>query len=207
MMVSQHSKKILLPNGHQISQEVWERHQVPNPTTGCIEWAGVQSNVGFGFIGWTTPGHGSRETGYFGMMTVHRAALMLKLGRAIAPGMNANHSCHNKLCIQESHLSEGTQREKIHAMMQDGITKFGTNQRPYNHRQLGRAYRYSEEEIAWCRDAEIPAIAKRYNFDTSRAAGFRQGMREGYRWLPWPNRDQAVSSRPGRRPKSLTTEK
>jgi hypothetical protein len=199
------SEKIVLPNGRQFMARTWEQYRgETDPVTGCREWQGVRSNIGYGFIGWNTPGHGTKEAGYYGQMTVHRVALMLKLGRDIAPGMNANHSCHNKLCTEESHLSEGTQRQKIQNMIRDGITDFGNNQRPYDHKQTGRAYRYTEEEIAWCRDADIKDIAVRFNLSSERAAGFRKGMREGYRWLPWPNRDLVVPGRPGRRPKILT---
>jgi hypothetical protein len=202
------SKKIVLPNGRQIMARTWEQYRGdPDPATGCREWQGVRSNIGYGFIGWNTPGRGTKEAGYYGQMTVHRVALMLKLGRAIAPGMNANHSCHNKLCTEETHLSEGSQQQKIHDMMRDGVTTFGSDQKPYNHKQAGRKYRYSEADINWCRDASVAEIQKRYGFEEDRAAGFRHGMRNNYRWLPWPNRDLVVPGRPGRRPKPLTTDK
>jgi hypothetical protein len=92
-------------------------------------------------------------------------------------------------------------------IMRDGITMFGQQQRPYDHKQLGRKYRYSEEEIAWCRDATIQQVAQRFGLTAERAAGFRKGMRVGYRWLPWPGRDLVVPGRPGRRPKILTDKK
>lgn len=198
--------KIILPNGRQFVEATWNRYRgETDPATGCREWKGVRSNVGFGFIGWTTPGRGVKDAGHYGQMTVHRVALMLKLGRAIAPGMNANHSCHNKLCTEETHLSEGSQKQKMHDMMRDGVTTFGSDQKPYNHKQAGRRYRYSEAEIAWCRDAPLREIAERYQLSTERASGFRLGMRNNYRWLPWPNRDNPVLGRKGRPPKSLTT--
>ena len=199
---------MILPNGRQIMVRTWEQYRgETDPATGCREWQGVRSNVGYGFIGWSTPGRRSREPGYYGQMTVHRVALMLKLGRDIAPGMNANHTCHNKLCTEDSHLVEGTQRQKMKEMMRDGITMFGQQQRPYDHRQAGRKYRYSDEEIAWTRDATIQQVAQRFGLTAERAAGFRKGMRVGYRWLPWPGRDLVVPGRPGRRPKPLTDKK
>ena len=202
------SEKIVLPNGRQFMARTWEQHRgEADPVTGCREWTGVRSNIGYGFIGWSTPGRKSREAGYYGQMTVHRVALMLKLGRDIAPRMNANHSCHNKLCTEESHLSEGSQQEKMHNMIRDGITTFGKHQRPYDHKQAGRRYRYSDEEINWCRDASIAEIQKRYGFGVDRAAGFRHGMRNNYRWLPWPNRDVPRTGRKGRPPNALTTKK
>ena len=199
--------KIFLPNGRQISSDVWNRYRQLNPQTGCVEWTGVRSNIGYGFIGWTTPGRPSREPGTYGQMTTHRVALMLKLGRDIAPGMNANHLCHNKLCCEESHLTEGTQLEKIRDMVRDGITTFGSDQKPYNHKQHGRKYKFTEEEINWCRDASLQEVADRFNMTKLRAASFRHGMRTGYRWLPWPNRDDPARRRLGRPPKALTNPK
>lgn len=169
-----------------ISKDNFYKHQVPDPTTGCINWDGVKNNIGYGFIGWTTAGMPTGVPGHHGMMTVHRAALAIKLGRDIAPGMNANHTCHNKLCVNPDHLEEGTQREKIHSMINSGMTIGGNVPRgPATTIQSKRKYKYTISEITWARDASIEDICVRYGFDRRKASTFRHGMRNGYRWLPW----------------------
>lgn len=49
----------------------------------------------------------------------HRVSLELKLGRAIAPGMVARHTCDNPSCVEETHLLEGTQSDN----MQDALAR------------------------------------------------------------------------------------
>lgn len=163
-----------------ISRENYERHQKLNPATGCIEWDGVTNSIGYPFIGYT-----SESTPRGGMMTAHRIALALKLGRPIALGMNANHSCHNKLCMTPEHLSEGTQQQKRADMVRDGIQgKTGGNCHPYTHKQHKRNYKYSDSEIQWVRSASIDDIAARYSISRARASSRRHLFRNGYKWLP-----------------------
>ena len=185
-----------------ISRPNFERHQQLDPATGCINWTGLKSNIGYGFIGFSVAGE--RPTRYR-MMTVHRVALSIKLGREIAAGMNANHSCHNRLCLNENHLSEGTQQEKMQTMHRDGRaytggSAFGNggNYKPYNHKQTGRQYRYSEAEIQWVRMASTDEIMARYKKTKMRAASMRLSFVTGYRWLPLP--DNYVKRKPGPRP-------
>lgn len=157
---------------------------------GCVEWTGVKNNIGYPFIGFTYPeGVLSPAGRKHGMMLATRLALMIKLGRAIAPGMNANHTCHNRNCMNLDHLTEGTQREKMTAMRKDG--KYMGGREPgvpvgsYNHKQYNYTYKYSEEDIQWVRNANTLDIAARYGMTRTKAAAFRWSFRKGYRWLPW----------------------
>ena len=154
----------------------------PDPVTGCQAWLGVKNNIGYPFMG-------VRDivTDKPKMATAHRVALMIKLGRPIAPGMNANHSCHRRDCVAPDHLYEGTQAEKIAAMNRDGLHVNNGRQprEPYMHKQAGRVYKYSEEEITWIRNATVPEISVRYNLESKKAASFRCQIRTGYKWLPW----------------------
>ena len=43
----------------------------------------------------------------------YRIALEIKLGRPIAKGMQANHTCDVRACVNQDHLYEGTQKDNI----------------------------------------------------------------------------------------------
>lgn len=166
----------------------------PDPASGCIPWTGVVSNIGYPFFGVRCA-----ITDKPKMVTGHRIALTLKLGRAIAPGMNANHFvCSNKLCVNPDHIEEGTQGQKLQQMRAAGLQTgrpIGGTGYAYNHKQTGRAYRYSEEEIAWVRDATIEEIQAKYNLVGQRAYNFRAAFRRGYTWLPWQSQPVAEANR------------
>ena len=163
-------------------ERFYERHGAPDPQTGCIPWAGVFNNVGYPFMGVR-----DRLTDKYKMVTAHRVALTIKLGRAIQPGMNANHSCHRKDCVNPDHLSEGTQTQKILDMTRDGIRTGRPGGQPYNHKQHGRRYKYSEEEIQAVRTMAPKDIAARYNLPIRRAYTMKSSFRKTYRWLPLPD--------------------
>lgn len=63
---------------------------------GCLEWQGARNAKGYGKVR-----RGGRP--YY----VHRLALEAKLGRPIAEGMVACHSCANPSCFEPDHLAEG----------------------------------------------------------------------------------------------------
>jgi hypothetical protein len=149
---------------------------------GCIEWTGPVNNCGYGLMGFL-----NITTDKFGMMTPHRMALIIKLGREIAPGMNANHFvCHNKICCNPDHISEGTQQEKIEQMVDDGRLIFNNiGSGPYLHKQWNRTYKYSDDEIQWIRTADVEELMAKYNLNKAQAYRRRHAFRHGYCWLEW----------------------
>ena len=166
-------------------ERFYQRQGPEDPQTGCIPWTGVFNNIGYPFMGVR-----DATTDKYKMVTAHRVALTIKLGRAIAPGMNANHSCHQKHCVAPAHLSEGTQQQKLADMMRDGI-KGGRAPGPagsYDHKQHGRVYRYTEDEIQWIRTATNREISQRYGKSYASAASMKYEFRKGYRWLPMPDK-------------------
>lgn len=172
-----------------------------DPATGCHEWTGVVSSIGYGFIAFRSAVDDAKT----GMMTAHRLALMIKLGREIAPKMNANHSCHNRLCCNPDHLSEGTQHDKIQQMTRDKRHRGrapGVKLGSYNHPQHNRTYKYSEAEIQWIRNAPADDIAAKYGVTKKRAYNIKGGFRGGYKWLPFT----PVNLPRGRKPKKLDQE-
>lgn len=176
-----------------VNLELFYRNQRVMPN-GCIEWTGVQSNIGYGFIGFRridpitgAPATGAKNTSG-GMMTTHRLAFMIDKKRLPAK-RNVNHTCHNKLCINPKHLKEGTQADKLKAMSRDGIKGRrapGVSVGPYLHEQTGRTYKYSKEEIQWVRTANTEDIARKYGITRIKASRKQWGFRQGYKWLPLP---------------------
>jgi len=85
------------------------------------------------------------KTGYgqFGINGVcrgaHRIALEIKLGRPIKSGMQANHTCDNRWCVNSNHLYEGTQLENI----QDAIKRGRHISPPKN--DINPPIKYGEE--------------------------------------------------------------
>lgn len=172
-----------------VNLDLFHRSQKKLPN-GCIEWTGVQNNVGYGFIGFRRhdPKTGKPEVGHNGMMTAHRLAWMIHHNR-LPDKRNINHTCHNKLCLNPDHLVEGTQREKLDHMIRDGIKggrMAGQVYGSYNHKQHNRHYKYTEEEIQWIRTADLDSIVNRYGITRAQAATKQHAFRVGYRWLPHP---------------------
>lgn len=74
----------------------------------CHEWPGAQAGVGY------------RERRGYGYITfrrrnfrVHRVVLEQKLGRPLAEGMYALHTCDNPPCVNTEHLYEGDQKRNL----------------------------------------------------------------------------------------------
>lgn len=107
-----------------------------DPLTGCWNWTGIRNHRGYGRYHYTIDGailNGS----------AHRLALELRLGRPIAPELNACHSCDNPPCCNGDHLFEGTTLDNL-----------------MDCRQKGRAYvrRGQDHGMAKLHAADIPLI-------------------------------------------------
>lgn len=73
------------------------------PVGDCLVWTGTQDKDGYGKIRIGSRTDGSRRIG-----RTHVVALTLALGRPLAPGMQALHTCDNPPCCRSEHLYEGT---------------------------------------------------------------------------------------------------
>lgn len=171
-----------------VNLELYNRSLKP-AANGCIEWTGITQRAGYGFIGFVYADDKTSDTGAkSGMMTAHRLAWMIEHNR-LPTQRNINHTCHNKLCCNPEHLTEGTQQEKLKEMKLAGIhggRESGSTGYAYNHKQHNRTYKYSEEEIQWHRTATSEDIAERYGINLQKAAAKRHQFRQGYTWLPAP---------------------
>lgn len=78
-----------------IEQRLMERHKkLPN---GCWEWTGRKHNMGYGTIGW-------RGKEWF---LAHRASYIV-FKSEIQDGLEIDHLCRNRLCINPDHLEAVT---------------------------------------------------------------------------------------------------
>lgn len=68
----------------------------------CWEWQGGRNNDGYGQFA---------IKGKY--VSAHRLALSLHLGRPLASGQGALHTCDNPRCCNPSHLFEGTQSDNM----------------------------------------------------------------------------------------------
>jgi hypothetical protein len=187
--MSREKKLINLVVDRYVNLELFNRNQT-ELTNGCWEWTGVKNNIGYGFIGfvYADRSRGKKASNYGGMMTAHRLAFMIEHNRMPA-ARNVNHNCHNKLCVNPAHLSEGTQQQKLKDMCRDGIKggrQLGQTGLAYNHKQENRVYKYSEEDIQWMRTARLEDIQAKYNYTREQARRHQWSFRRGYGWLPAP---------------------
>jgi hypothetical protein len=77
-----------------------------NAETGCHEWVGTIKTNGYGSLMFQGK-----------MMLAHRASFEHFKGPLVA-GLNVNHKCDNRPCINPDHLYQGTQEQNIADMIE-----------------------------------------------------------------------------------------
>jgi hypothetical protein len=102
------AKRVRAPHGSTVAERL-AFFSIPEPNSGCYLWLGrVDTN------GRPTLNINGKTT------RANRAALELKLGRPLLPGMFACHDCDVPLCINEDHLFEGTHLDNMADMRAKG---------------------------------------------------------------------------------------
>ena len=126
-----------------------------NPRRGTLHerfWAKVDTSAGPDAC-WLWLGARSRSYGSVRRrpraMSAHRYALEVALGRPVAVGMDACHTCDVRLCCNPAHLSEGTRLEN----MRDCARKGRTRRTPTVWGETHHKAKLSSAQVADIRDA------------------------------------------------------
>jgi len=75
----------------------------------CLEWTRATNRDGYAVMRWRGR-----------VRIVSRVVLELALGRSLAPGMKACHTCDNRPCCYRGHLFEGTHEDNMADMASKG---------------------------------------------------------------------------------------
>lgn len=84
--------------------------------SGCMEWVGSKNHLGYGMVYFDAP-WGRTST------TAHRKYYELCKG-PIPDGMQVNHHCDNRKCVNPEHMFLGDQTANIRDMMRKGRDNF-----------------------------------------------------------------------------------
>ena len=88
--------------GWSIAKKIEHYSRSTDDGSGCILWTASPGGGGYGQL-WVSGRY----------RLAHRVVLERKLGRPIADGMEACHSCNNRLCVNPNHLREDTHQSNI----------------------------------------------------------------------------------------------
>lgn len=112
----------------RLSQRFWSKVS-PEPLTGCWLWAAADDGAGYGVYG----------VGTGRIAKAHRVAYLAMVG-AIPDGLELDHLCRVRCCVNPEHLEPVTRRENVRrsplAMNKDG----GQTNRAKTHCPKGHAF-------------------------------------------------------------------
>lgn len=111
----------------------WQRHGDPlhvSPGPVARFWAKVDTSAGlFGCWPWLAS-RNAHGYGHFDGSSAHRFSLELALGRPLAAGMFACHTCDNPPCCNPGHLFEGTHQDNVDDRTKKGRSAVGDHVPP-----------------------------------------------------------------------------
>jgi hypothetical protein len=152
-------KRVVAGDPVAIAEKLARYSRPTNDGSGCRVW--TKDTPGFGY--------GQFQLGNRRAVGAHRVALELKLGRPIAEGMEALHSCDNPACVNADHLREGTISDNMRDKAERDRAIFGI--------QHHNAKLTPEKVVAIRGDhRSISAIARSYGVQRYTIRLAKQGM-------------------------------
>lgn len=177
-----------------VNREEFEARYSIEPNTGCWLWTGMMHRQGYGFL----PALRKSDNKVI-MTTAHRVSYRLHKGFPTLP--NINHTCHVPGCVNPDHIYNGTQKDNVRDIYTSGRANPKRNRyKPRKDKipkppvvagtvtkpKQTRAYKYSEEDIQFCRTESLDAIQQRFGLERRKASGLRYECMRLYQWLPFP---------------------
>ena len=166
----------LNPLGIPVYVRFWD-HVDKNGANGCWLWIGRKAHDGYGLYT-ITDGEWRYD------QTVHRYAWFLMRGKFPPPGLEFDHICRVRNCVNPAHLRFLTKRENLHAIPTYGFCRHGHKYEEGNHYTYVSARGYT---IRKCKVCVRPMIRR-----CSRAGGCGQlKPLDGPRICPCKNKMKA----------------
>ena len=145
-------------------------------------WAKVDTSGGFDACWpWTGARNGRRGYGSFDHAGAHRFALELKLGRPLAFGMFACHTCDNPPCCNPLHLFEGTHQDNVDDRQAKGRSAIGDHNGARLHpERMPRGDAHPARRIPGLRQGARNGRARLTEADVR---AIRKQLAAGTRWI------------------------
>ena len=132
---------------HPTVESRFNKKYIVDPITGCYNWTAGQDPEGYGVI-WDSAIKNNRRAA--------RVAVMLS-GRVIPDGMMVLHQCDNKKCVNEKHITIGTNYQNQIEARDRGLLKDTPRKR--------------KELIQKMTDDEFLVWSKKFDGKTGKAMG------------------------------------
>lgn len=106
------------PRHASVEQLFWQRVDTSAGLNGCWPWTGIGRPDGYGRLEAIVDGHRVN-------LRASRVSLELALGRPLADGMYACHTCDNPPCVNPAHLYEGSPTRNMRDAVERGRIAIG----------------------------------------------------------------------------------
>ena len=149
---------------------------------GCKYMTGARHRQGYPMLGGRKV-NGLEKT----MLLASRTIYEIETG--VNPGShNVLHTCLDMSCVNPQHLVLGDAKKKMEMIVMAGRHNNGSDTRKKTgpKKQMGRVYKYSEDEIRWVRDPRTTTdmIAQRYGITKAKASARKWSWTHDYfQWL------------------------